>query len=115
MINAAIIGSGIGLKHFEAINGYRNSKIKIICEKNSKKVKELKSRYKNIKVISNENEIFRSKEINLVSIASYDDDHFYQIKKCIENNKHIIVEKPMCLNLKQLNQIKMLLKKKNLR
>ena len=51
MINAAIIGSGIGLKHFEAINGYRNSKIKIICEKNSKKVKELKSRYKNIKVI----------------------------------------------------------------
>ena len=81
MINVAIIGSGIGLKHFEAINGYRKSKVKIICEKNSKKVKELKLRYKNIKVISNENEIFRSKEINLVSIASYDDDHFHQIKK----------------------------------
>ena len=112
MINVAIIGSGIGLKHFEAINGYRKSKVKIICEKNSKKVKELKLRYKNIKVISNENEIFKNKEINLVSIASYDDDHFTQIKKCIKNDKHIIVEKPMCLNLKQLNQIKILLKKK---
>ena len=32
-------------------------------------------------------------------------------KNLIENNKHIIVEKPMCLNLKQLNQIKILLKK----
>ncbi len=112
MINAAIIGSGIGLKHLEAIQGYRNSKVKIICEKNSKKIKELKLKFKNIKIISNENEIFYNKEINLVSIASYDDDHFYQIKKCIENNKHIIVEKPMCLNLKQLNQIKILLKKK---
>ena len=111
MINAAIIGSGIGLKHFEAINGYRNSKVKIICENNYKKIKELKLKYKSIKIISNESEIFRDKEINLVSIASYDDDHFFQIKKCIENNKHIIVEKPMCLNIKQLNQIKILLKK----
>ena len=111
MIKAAIIGSGIGLKHFEAINGYRNSKVKIICEKSLKKAKELKLRYRNIKVITNENEIFRNKEINLVSIASYDDDHFSQIKKCIKYNKHIIVEKPMCLNDKQLNQIKILLKK----
>ena len=111
MINAAIIGSGIGLKHFEAIHGYRNSKVKIICENNYKKIKELKFRFKNIKIISDENEIFRNKEINLVSIASYDDDHFFQIKKCIKYKKHIIVEKPMCLNLRQLNQIKYLLKK----
>tara|TARA_B110001452_G_scaffold262505_1_gene262636 strand:- start:1098 stop:2087 length:990 start_codon:yes stop_codon:yes gene_type:complete len=111
MINAAIIGSGIGLKHFEAINGYRNSKVKIICENNFKKIKELRLKFRSIKIISDENEIFKDKEINLVSIASYDNDHFSQIKKCIRYNKHIIVEKPMCLNLKQLNQIKILLKK----
>ncbi len=112
MINAAIIGSGIGLKHFEAIHGYRNSKVSIICENDNKKIKKLKSKFKNIKIIKNENEIFENKEINLVSIASYDDNHFSQIKKCIEYNKHIIVEKPMCLNSRQLNQIKLLLKKK---
>ena len=112
MINAAIIGSGIGLKHFEAIHGYRNSKVSIICENDNKKIKKLKSKYKNIQIIKNENEIFNNKKINLVSIASYDDDHFSQIKKCIKYNKHIIVEKPMCLNLSQLNQIKLLLKKK---
>ncbi len=112
MINAAIIGSGIGLKHFEAIQGYRNSKVKIICESDDKKIKKLKSKFKDIKIIKNENEIFDNKEINLVSIASYDDDHFSQIKKCIKYNKHIIVEKPMCLNLSQLKQIKLLLKKK---
>ncbi len=112
MIKAAIIGSGIGLKHFEAINGYRNSKVKIICENNYKEIKKLKSKFRNIKITSNENKIFKDKKINLVSIASYDDDHFSQIKKCIKYNKHIIIEKPMCLNLKQLNQIKILLKKK---
>ena len=30
MFNAAIIGSGIGLKHLEAINGYKSVKVKII-------------------------------------------------------------------------------------
>ena len=29
-INAAIIGTGIGLKHLESIEGYRNSLVKII-------------------------------------------------------------------------------------
>ena len=37
-INAAIIGTGIGLKHLESIEGYRNSFVKIICEKDKKKL-----------------------------------------------------------------------------
>ena len=41
-INAAIIGMGIGQKHFEAIEGYRNSKVTIICEKDKKKISQLK-------------------------------------------------------------------------
>ena len=112
MIKAAIIGSGIGMKHFEAIDRYRNSSVKIICEKDKAKVKILKKKFRNIEIISDEKKIFLDKSINLVSIASYDDDHFTQIVKCIKNNKHIIVEKPMCLKAEQLLKIKNLIKKK---
>ena len=112
MIKAAIIGSGIGMKHFEAIDSYRNSSVKIICEKDKAKIKNLKKRFKNIEITSNEERIFLDKSINLVSIASYDDDHFTQLIKCIKNNKHIIVEKPMCLKTEQLVKIKNLIKKK---
>ena len=56
--------------------------------------------------------MFKDKSINLVSIASYDEYHYNQILKCIKYNKHIIVEKPMCLNEKQLIDIKKKLKKK---
>jgi len=112
MIKAAIIGSGIGIKHFEAIDQYRNSSVKIICEKDKKKIKNLKKFFKNVEIISDEEKIFLDKSINLVSIASYDDDHFNQLVKCIKNNKHIIVEKPMCLKIEQLLKIKSLIKKK---
>ena len=111
MFNAAIIGSGIGLKHFEAINGYKSVKVVIICEKNKKRALYLKKKFSKIKITDNENEIFKDKSIKLVSIASYDNYHYKQIIKCIKYNKHMIVEKPFCLNLKELKDIYKLLKK----
>ena len=111
MIKAAIIGMGIGSKHYEAIENYKSSEVKIICEFNKKKIKELKKRFPKKIITNNEEAIFKDKNINLVSIASYDNYHFRQIIKCIRHNKNIIIEKPMCLNLNQLKKIYNLAKK----
>ena len=110
-INAAIIGMGIGWKHFEAIEELNNCTVKIICEKDPKKIKYLLKKFPNKIITSNENKIFKDKSINLVSIASYDNYHYNQIIKCIKYKKHIIVEKPMCLNLKHLKNIRKLINK----
>ena len=104
-IKAAVIGMGIGFKHLEAIESCKGSIVKIICEKNIKKIKFLKKKFPTKIITSNENIIFKDKDINLVSIASYDNYHFSQIMKSIKSKKNIIVEKPMCLNLSQLKKI----------
>lgn len=109
-IISAIIGTGVGTKHLQAIENYKGSKVKIICEKDKKKMLLLRKKYPHKIISQNENIIFNDKEINLVSIASYDNFHFSQIKKSIENNKNIIVEKPMCLTSKELKKIKVLIK-----
>ena len=44
-IIAAIIGMGIGQKHLDAIDNYKKSFVKIICEKKKKKIKFLKKKY----------------------------------------------------------------------
>ena len=114
-IISAIIGMGIGQKHLEAIDNYKKSKVKIICEKDKSKIKILKKKYPKKIITSDENQIYSDNSINLVSIASYDNYHFTQVKKCIEAKKNIIVEKPLCLSLNEFNEIKRLLKKsKNL-
>lgn len=110
-ISAAIIGMGIGYKHLSAIEELKNCSVKIICEKNLKKIKLLKKLFPNKLITSDENNIFQDEDINLVSIASYDDFHYRQIVKCIKSNKHIIVEKPMCLTVEHLKKINKLLKK----
>ena len=73
--------------------------------KQIKKDSILKKKFPNKIVTNDENHIFKNKKINLVTIASYDHDHYRQIVKSIKTNKNIIVEKPMCLNLSQLKKI----------
>ena len=114
-IQAAIIGMGIGEKHLEAIDGFMGSKVKIICEKNKKKIQILKRKYPNKLITSKEDDIFLDKEINLVSLASYDDHHYDQILKCFRYDKNVIIEKPMCLNFNQLKNIYKLTKTKKIK
>ncbi|MDC3068625.1 Gfo/Idh/MocA family oxidoreductase [Candidatus Pelagibacter sp.] len=114
-IIAAVIGMGIGEKHLTAIDGFLGSKVKIICEKNKKKIKILKKKYPDKIVTSDENNIFLDKQINLVSLASYDNHHYNQILKCFKFNKNFIVEKPMCLNFNQLKNIYKLVRVKKIK
>ena len=114
MIKAGIIGTGIGLKHLEAINNYRNSKVSVILEKDKKRIKVLKKNFNKILFTGDEKVFFKSK-LDLISIASYDNHHFDHILKSIKKNTAIIVEKPMCLNLLQLKKIKKLVSKKKIK
>tara|TARA_X000000950_G_C13906230_1_gene656962 strand:+ start:2216 stop:3196 length:981 start_codon:yes stop_codon:yes gene_type:complete len=114
-IVAAVIGMGIGEKHLQAIDGFMGSKVKIICEKNKKKIQILKKKYPNKIFTSKEEDIFYDKQINLVSLASYDDYHYDQILKCFRYNKNVIVEKPMCLESNQLKEIYRLTKTKKIK
>ena len=112
-IKVGIIGTGIGLKHLEAINNFKGSKVKTIVEMNKKKITKLKKKFPQQDISTDENKIFNDKEINLVSIASYDNYHFKHVIRALNNNKNIIVEKPLCLNIEELKKVKRILKKKN--
>ena len=105
MIKVGLIGMGIGIKHLEAINGYRNCKVISILEKNKKKILLLKKKYKNINFFTNEKLFFSENDFDLISIASYDEFHYKQVIQAIKKNCHIIVEKPVCLTQYQLKKI----------
>ena len=52
------------------------------------------------------NKIFKNEEIGSIVIASRHDSHADFIIRAIKEKKHIFVEKPLCINLTELNQIK---------
>ena len=112
--NVAVIGLGVGEMHLKGYIKNHNTTVLYAADKDSSKIRALKKKYKEIKFIQNSNKIFEDPNVDIVSIATYDDSHYELIIKAIENNKHIFVEKPMCQFSWQLNKIEKKLKEKKL-
>tara|TARA_B100000965_G_scaffold405731_1_gene440973 strand:- start:416 stop:1426 length:1011 start_codon:yes stop_codon:yes gene_type:complete len=98
MLNVGIIGLGVGEKH---IDGYKKNKycdVSFICDFDKEKLNDVSNRNKSINTTSNPKDILTSEKIDIVSIASYDNFHAEQVILALDNNKHVFVEKPLCLN-----------------
>ena len=114
-VSCAVIGTGVGIHHCNTFENSKYASLSLICEKDTKKHPKLKKRFPNSVVTNNENLVFDNKKIKIVSICSHDKYHYPQIIKSIDNNKNIIVEKPLCSTYDQLIKIKKKIsKKKNL-
>ena len=111
-IVVGIIGLGVGAFHLKNSLRYKNCKVKYICDKNKKKLNFYKKNFKIEKASKNSDDIINDKEINVVIIASNDNDHFNQTRKSLLKNKNVFVEKPLCLTRNELNAIINIKKKK---
>jgi predicted dehydrogenase/threonine dehydrogenase-like Zn-dependent dehydrogenase len=60
-----------------------------------------------------EGQILSSKEINTVFIATRHDSHARFVMQALENDKHVFVEKPLCLTEEELNRVAQLVSGKN--
>ena len=58
------------------------------------------------KTTTNLNEIYEDKDINTIVIATRHDQHYDQVKRALLAGKNVFVEKPLVLNINQLNEIK---------
>ncbi len=105
-INCAVIGMGVGERHANFYKNFNKTNLVKIYEINNNKVKYLKKKFPNVEFVSHESEIYKDKNIDLVSIASYDNFHYKQIINCLKYKKDIFIEKPICLSLKELKEIK---------
>ena len=52
-----------------------------------------------------ENKIIADESINTVFIVSRHDSHARLVISALENNKHVFVEKPLCMTIEELNRI----------
>jgi predicted dehydrogenase len=104
-INAAVIGLGVGERHILGYLSDPRCTLSAICDVDSAKLKEVGEKYGNARCTANANEILDDPEIDVVSIASFDNFHAGQILKAIAAKKHVFVEKPFCLTPDEYREI----------
>lgn len=104
-LSAAIIGLGVGLEHVDGYQSTGNCTVKYLVDQDPDARKKARLRFPDLNIISNAKDVFSDPEINIVSIASYDNSHFDLIMQGIQAGKHLFVEKPFCLNFEELKII----------
>ncbi len=111
-LKVGIIGLGVGEVHIAGYNSHRDCAVSMLCDISKSKLTEVAKKYPNLKTTENPNEILNDPEIDVVSIASYDNCHYEQIVQAIQNGKHVFVEKPLCLYFEEAKEIRSLLENK---
>jgi len=105
-INAGIIGLGVGEQHILGYESHPNSKVTMLCDFSEDKLETFRKKYPDLKITDKADDILENPDIDIVSIASYDNYHYEQIMKALKNGKHVFVEKPLCLYEKEVKEIR---------
>ena len=103
---------GVGEKHVEAYESHPQCEVVALCDFSKKNLDPIRQKYPRIELVEQANKILSDKNIDIVSIASYDNYHYEQIIKAIENEKHVFVEKPLCLYENEARDIRKALGRK---
>lgn len=98
-INVSVSGFGnVGKKHAQFIKSYKKTNLLSIFDTSFLK--------KNIsRAIKSFNHLVKNYSCDLVVIASPDHSHYKQIMQSLKYKKNIFIEKPICINLKELKNI----------
>ena len=108
--SCAVIGSGYwGENHIRILSNL--DKLNSFYDKNLEKRKKISEKYK-IQHKSLKN-ILNDTNVESVFITTPSESHINILKLAIKHNKHIFVEKPLVTNIKDLNEIKKLIKNYN--
>ena len=106
MIKWGIVGLGnMANKFAQAINEVQNSKLISIASQSKYKLDIFAKSFKvnPDNKFTNYIDLIKSKEIDAVYISTLNNTHIDLILECVNNNKKILCEKPIALNLNQAN------------
>jgi predicted dehydrogenase len=110
-LRVGVIGLGVGEQHAAAFQRHPNCDVSALCDLSEEKLDKAKDRFPGAKLYRKAEALLSDPAIDVVSIASFDDQHAEQVLKALKAGKHVFVEKPLCRTMDELKKIKAAWKK----
>jgi UDP-N-acetyl-2-amino-2-deoxyglucuronate dehydrogenase len=115
---SAVIGTGlVGEWHVKVTSKLPNTTLAAICEIDAEKAKKVLGKYNlaNVPVYSDQAEMLRKEQIDIVHVCTPSGDHMGPAMMAMEAGKNVIVEKPMEIQLDRIEQMEAAAKKHRVR
>lgn len=96
----ALIGCGqMGAVHLENIYYKENVRVRCVCDINEEKARVFMKKYNAERVETDIDRCLSDDGVDIVICATYPSTHLEIVRKCLEQKKHVICEKPITTNL----------------
>ena len=105
-LGVGVIGLGVGAQHAEVYARRSDCELISLCDLSPEKLVEVGARFPAAARTNDAAQVLADPSIQIVSIASYDNCHHQQVTEALGNGKHVFVEKPLCLNRREFDDIK---------
>ena len=105
MIRAGVIGLGVGEQHALAYQALPGVELRAVADIDPIHLEGVADRLKVARRFTEWRKVTEDPDIDVVSICSWDDAHAEQAISAFENGKHVMVEKPLCLNRQDAERV----------
>jgi predicted dehydrogenase len=95
VLRAAVIGLGVGEQHVAGYEAHPGAEVAALCDLDPDRLEEVGRRHPGPRRTTRPDEVPHDPRIDVVSVASYDDAHFPQIRTALADGKHVFAEKPL--------------------
>ncbi len=98
-LRIAVIGCGHwGPNHVRVFEELDRSQVVACADLNSTRLDRLRARFPHIRTVRNSSEVFQDDSIDAVVIATPTATHATLARQALHAGKHVLVEKPLCIN-----------------
>lgn len=104
-LNVAVVGLGVGEQHARRFHANPSCRLRWVCDLDARRSASLATEL-GTEAAPDFDAVVNDDAVDIVSIASYDDAHFDQVRRSLERGKHVFVEKPLCQTLDQAVMLK---------
>jgi len=104
-LKVGVIGLGVGRHHVAAFNEHPLCRVTHVCDLDAAKLDSALRTDPTCEGALDPQAIINNPQIDIVSVASYDEYHAEQVIRALKNGKHVFVEKPMCMSQTELDAI----------
>jgi predicted dehydrogenase len=109
-LRAGIVGLGVGWQHVAGYEAHPDCRVVAVSDVDPAVLDRAGAQWPHLRRTQDPFELLADPDIDVVSIASWDDAHFDQVTTALRAGKHVFVEKPLCQTPEQARAIRALLR-----
>ena len=104
-LNWAVLGTGVIANEMAQALVKMNKRLHAVANRTHQKALDFAERYGVQKVYDQIDEVFEDEAVDIIYITSPHNTHYEFMKKALEHGKHILVEKSITLNSRELDEM----------